>query len=72
MGHLFSWRLKVCSTRLFTGKRHAQLFHSSPSSSTSTSDAEKHVVDHAAARTVNAVFQLASDTPLLIRDSVRP
>jgi hypothetical protein len=38
--------------------------------STSASDADNRVVDCAVARSVNAVFQLASDTPLFVRDSI--
>ena len=57
--------------RLCTDMPHVQPFYSSRSSTTSTSNAKKYAVDYAAARSVNAVFQPASDTPLLIRDSVR-
>jgi hypothetical protein len=56
-------------TRVYSDTRSAHPFCSSRSSHTSASDGEKRVVDHAVARSVSAVCQLASDTPLFVRDS---
>jgi hypothetical protein len=53
--------LPVTSSK--TDKRNAHLLCNSYSLSTSASDTEKRVVDHAVARSVSAVHQLSSDTP---------
>ena len=50
-------------------KRNAHLFCNPHSPTTSASDAEKCVVDYAVARYVTAVYRLASDTPLFVRNS---
>jgi hypothetical protein len=50
-----------------TDKRNAHLFYGSRSLSASVSDTETSVISHAVARSVTAVHQLSSNTPLFIR-----
>jgi hypothetical protein len=52
-------------------KRDAHRFCNSQSPTTSASDAEKPIVDHAVVYFVIIVFQLASDTPLFVRASIQ-
>jgi hypothetical protein len=64
-GYFFFQKLGLFAARLYTNKCIAHLFYSSWSSSTSASDAEKHIVDHAIALSVHAIDQISSNTPCL-------
>jgi hypothetical protein len=62
-GQLFFWILGWPVTSSKIDERNVHLLCNSYSLSTSASDAEKRVVDHAVARSVSAIHQLSSDTP---------
>jgi hypothetical protein len=70
-GHLFFRMLGLPATSLKIDKRGLHLFCISRSHITSASDAEKRVVDHAVARSISAVDQLSSITPLFVGDNKR-